>query len=524
MVRSKQTCKKTTGGPAKRGALPHFKSVQGHAGTTTIKTVFSKPTPRLLSSAKVVLKPVSHNIYCFFCRDGGSLYDCSKCPRAVCHKCIIIPKEFWARVQEEDVHFICPGCHETRGQDREGDTVAPYSGFMNHDGTPTLTVPAIINGHAETTSRSQTLQPSHSPAAIMRQELMPYRPSDIIQYREVIFDFGTVEKFNKHTQAMKKLVRDIKHTAYERVEIVVYTHSETLRGDLWGGFEDSESVGRGKNKTIIPGEPVAYTVDQFFAGLFVGGMEDYAKGATLWMLACGHMVREPIAFNAFKDCVKRYGIEHVFAFGAELFHACLTTPLFITYVDRVLVEGFETQEVMQDLLLACPRLANHSSIVHLHITNSAFRRRRPTVAEYKQGMIHTPEDEASLTTTTYTFFHENNRPCGKALPYQCSNCMCIRTWQRLASRPATLVETKFTCKQCGHAIAYTMPKHSRIILFSQGYRGTSAASVKMVKKGHSAAGSGWFVSETVEGGAVTDADLPSPFSDKSRTIRVTRPT
>ncbi|KAG1718440.1 hypothetical protein EDB19DRAFT_1920596 [Suillus lakei] len=429
--------------------------------------------------------------------------------RAVCRKCVVIPEEFMKRIKEDGVHFICPGCHENQGQCQGGDAIVPYFGFVDHEGAPALTTPAVIHGHVEATSRSQTLQPSHSPAAIMRQELQPYRPNDTIQYHEIIFDFGTTEKFAKHTQAMTKLVECIKHIEYERVEIFVYTHSETVRGDLWGGFEDSETVGRGKSKIVIAGAPVAYTVDQFIAGLFVGGMEDYVKGATLWMLACGHMVREPVAFQAFKDSVKRYEVEHAFAFGAELFHACLTTPLITTYVDRVLIEGFEVQEVMQDLLLACPRLAKHTSIVHLHVMNSPFRRRRPTMAEYKQGVIRIPGSTASMTATTYTFFHENNRPFGNALPYQCSNCMCVRTWQRLASRLSAPDESKFACKKCGHAITYTMPRQSRIILFSQGHRGTSSASGKLVKKGHSAAGSGWLVSETVESGAVTDADLPA---------------
>ncbi|KAG1764778.1 hypothetical protein EV702DRAFT_1051247 [Suillus placidus] len=421
MARTKQTGPKCTGGPAKRGELPQFKSVKSHAGKTVIKTVSFKPT--LPSSAKVVLKPVSHNIYCFFCRDGGSLYDCSKCPRVVCHKCIVIPEKFMERVKEDDVYFICPGCHESQGQCQRSETITPYFGFVDHEGAPVLTAPAVIHGHVEATSRSQTLQPSHSPAAIMRQELQPYRPDDILQYHEFIFDFGTPDKFAQHTHAMTKLVNRVKHTEYERVEIFIYTHSETVRGDLWGGFEESEIIGRGKSKKTIPGEPVAYSVDQFFAGLFVGGMEVYLKGATLWMLACGHTVRDLVAFKLFKDCVKRYEVEHAFAFGAESFHACLTTPFITTYVDRVLIEGFEAQEVMQDLLLSCPRLANHSSIIHLHVMDGAFRRRRPTMAEYKQGMIRIPGSTASMTVTTYTFFHENNRPFGKALPYQCSTCI-----------------------------------------------------------------------------------------------------
>ncbi|KAG2122314.1 hypothetical protein BD769DRAFT_1389775 [Suillus cothurnatus] len=80
--------------------------------------------------------------------------------------------------------------------------------------------------------------------------------------------------------------------------------------------------------------------------LFVSKMEDYIKGATLWMLPHGHMVQEPITFNTFKNCIRHYKVEHAFAFGTDLFHAYFTTLLVIIYISHILVESFEVQEVM----------------------------------------------------------------------------------------------------------------------------------------------------------------------------------
>jgi hypothetical protein len=155
----------------------------------------------------------------------------------------------------------------------------------------------------------------------MREALEPYGPNGTIQYHEIIFDFGTDEKLDTHVKSMTKLVDEVRRCQYERVEVFIYTHSETVRGDIWGGFENDTSIGKGRNKVITPGEPVAYSVDdvsynpyffvvlrkfsQFFAGLFVGGIEDHIQGATLWMLVCGHTIREPLAFKSFKGCVKR---------------------------------------------------------------------------------------------------------------------------------------------------------------------------------------------------------------------------
>lgn len=148
---------------------------------------------------------------------------------------------------------------------------------MDAQGVPILDEPATIHGHAEMTSRSQicsdpililhfvlrTVDPFGSPAAVMRDILQPYKPEDHLQYHEIIFDFGTAEKFEKHVLMMQELVKKLERLRFdpERVEIIIYSHSETVRGDIWGGFEADKSVGRGKNKVTTKGLPVAYTVD-----------------------------------------------------------------------------------------------------------------------------------------------------------------------------------------------------------------------------------------------------------------------
>lgn len=184
----------------------------------------------------------------------------------------------------------------------------------------------------------------------------------------------------------------------------------------------------------------------------------------------------------------RYQVEHAFAFGAKLFHACLTIPLVTTYVRRVLIEGFEVQEVIFDLLKACPRLAMHSSIIHMH-SPTAFRRRQPTMVEYHQGVKHVPTATASMTTSTYTFFQDFTRPFGNNLPYQCSNCMCVRSWKHVVSRPPSAPnQSSFICRNesCRRTLTYTRPEGSEIILYSQS------------QKGRYAPGSGWLMSVTVE--------------------------
>ncbi|KAG1750612.1 uncharacterized protein EDB91DRAFT_1078622 [Suillus paluster] len=248
----------------------------------------------------------------------------------------------------------------------------PRIGFEDAQGGPALEIPAIVNAHIELTSRSEIctapililnfvlngINPSGSPARVMQALLQPYIPAKDLHYHEIIFDFGTDEKFKRHEKLMGKLV------------------------------------------------------NEFFAGIFVSGLEEILKGATLWMLVFGHMVHKTESFKRFTSCVKHHDIENAFAFGAEGLHVCLTTPFIAAYVERVLIEGFLVQEVMPSLLV---------------------------------GKLHI-DDKSSTTVSTYTFFDENQRPWGSALPLQCSSCKCLRQWKcisPLISDNGSVV--KFTC-------------------------------------------------------------------------------
>ncbi|KAG2064434.1 hypothetical protein BDR04DRAFT_1122587 [Suillus decipiens] len=527
MAKTKQTALKSTGGPAKRGCLPVFKVTAGPAGKLIIKRTFPKalsPTFSVMKdidkniTANVTMdasdgmpKPSSWNDYCILCRDGASiLYDCSHCPRTLCQECVVIAKESVEQIKRSDVYFTCPGCHEMR---EKGKRNSPYYGFEDSQGTPILTVPAIIKGHIELTSRSQIcsspililnfildgVNPGGSPARIMRDVLEPYVAGRNLQYHEVFFDIGTLEKAERHTKSMKALVNKVKDIAFERVEVFVHTHSETIRGDLWGGFEDAALVGKRKKKVPNFNDPIAYMVDDFFRGVFVGGIDGYLKGANLWMLVCGQTVRELDAFAALKARVKYHELEHVFAFDAERLHASLISAFVLAYAERVLVEGFEVQDTVPNLLAVSTQLAMHASVIHIHLT-SAFRRRPITIVEYTKPV--TRVDELSMTVTTYTFFDENRRPWGNALPYQCPTCKCVRLWKRITpsiGRGSIVTESKFSCQnpKCGYSITFAKPDRSEIILFTQGYRKSNSVG-GISTKGFNAGGSGWLMSVTAE--------------------------
>ncbi|KAG1739679.1 hypothetical protein EDB19DRAFT_1828687 [Suillus lakei] len=422
MTHTKQTSKKTTGGPARCGKLPNLKKVIGPASTTQVITNFI-PKVKFVPCAssipeldvqkddipKDVPKPLFHNIYCIFV---GMAVNCTAASN-VYAQCANTALSFQRNLRR---------CHESHSSGDKNGATMPYFGFKTANNVLVLNVPTTICAPMEVSSWSQicsgpllilhfilkTLEHFGSCGRVMRNVLQPFMPEDNLQYHEVIFDIGMPEEAIKHAWLMKTLVKQVKHLEH------------TVCGDMWGGFEGEESGRRKRTNVSVQDKPIAYTIDDFFTGLFVSGIEDYVKGANLWMLACGHMLREVKAFNPFKACVRYYEFEHAFAFGAEKFHTCLTASFITAYVERVLVEGFELQEVIRDLLAASPRLGLHSSITHLHVEH-AFHRRQHTILEYNKG-LKCVSGEVSMTVSTYIFFHESNRPFGKTLPYQCAGC------------------------------------------------------------------------------------------------------
>lgn len=103
MVKSKQTCKKSTGGTARCITLPS-------APSTAVVAVPDEL--RELSEHN----DVSHYLqFCLICRDGSvgqdRLFLCSTCLRVMCSHCMDIPSASACAVEGDDVTFVCISCH-----------------------------------------------------------------------------------------------------------------------------------------------------------------------------------------------------------------------------------------------------------------------------------------------------------------------------------------------------------------------------------------------------------------------------
>lgn len=143
----------------------------------------SSPVPMeedsMVGSQKVAER--THNRFCCFCQDGGTLYCCSQCRRAVCTFCLVVPEKYKDAVaHDEGIVFCCPGCHELEDRATGSDgkrAFLPYWGFTtkNENGVQVPVLPANprINTHYGMSSRSEV---NDDPLAIIHLYLAGMDP------------------------------------------------------------------------------------------------------------------------------------------------------------------------------------------------------------------------------------------------------------------------------------------------------------------------------------------------------------
>lgn len=123
--RTKQTCKKSTGGDAPRVTLnlPGAVSTISRVEVGTVRIEEEERTDhnnvRNQSSFSLTFQ-LTATIYiylqfCLVCRDGSvdehHLYMCDSCPRTMCSHCLQITPRHQDVISEVGVKFVCISCH-----------------------------------------------------------------------------------------------------------------------------------------------------------------------------------------------------------------------------------------------------------------------------------------------------------------------------------------------------------------------------------------------------------------------------
>ncbi|KAG1729645.1 uncharacterized protein EDB91DRAFT_1252963 [Suillus paluster] len=468
MTRTKQTCKKSTGGTAKRitvnyAPLLDFSSIGVDLG-------FDSSIGADLNSDLAMEETVkdeetggeevdkadgmddgmgagevqsSHNEWCIVCRDGSSghefLYLCDLCPRTMCSRCVDIPVTHADAVNCDDVMFTCIYCHLAAQDSRTEETRAAYFGFYRNN-LPVLPTFLPIHGALEVSLQSQIsstpvvlihltlvdFETSGRPFDLMYRFLSPYFPRGGIAFHELVFDIGSKVKSDMYQVKVGELVRSLMaQRNWPRIVFAISNHTDDDLGDPFLGYER-------KKKSYVSGR-----VDGFLDIILTPWQPliRAAKDSYLWFLSCGALVNNKESFSSLQKAVLHHHITATICFNAIRFQPNFAAPLLLSFAELVLTECLPIREVFPDMLMQSYKLGRHTD-VFLLMTNACH----------------------ALDITRFAWTHCKERPWGHHLPLQCPQCGWANSW-RSANHKKTY---SFECmnSKCRKGYLFSPPENS----------------------------------------------------------------
>ncbi|KAG1790600.1 uncharacterized protein HD556DRAFT_1310397 [Suillus plorans] len=395
MVKSKQTCKKSTGGTAPRIAL----SLLASTGAVT--------APGELN----VREPSEHNEFCLICRDGSvgedCLFLCSTCPRVMCSNCMNIPPASAHAVQADDVTFVCISCHV--GMERHGRaSQSPYFGFYRK-GQPLLPSFLQIRATLEVSLHSQL---SSAPTLMLHlvlvdhdvtggcfelasEFLRPYFPSGGFEFRSIVFDIGNASKIDEYRLQATAIIQSLMSSNWARVVVAITNHTDNEHGDPFIGYE-------GNKKSYVSAR-VHSVLDVLLSPwhpLIHGAAESY-----LWLFSCGALINNVTSFSGLQQAVIDHRITATIGFNAVRFQPSFATHLLLAFAELVIIECLPIHIVFPDMLGQSYKLGRHTDVFLLM-----------------------PDNSGSLAVTKFAWTHSQLRPWGQYLPVQCPQCGWSNAW------------------------------------------------------------------------------------------------
>ncbi|KAG1852691.1 hypothetical protein F4604DRAFT_1933565 [Suillus subluteus] len=429
MVKSKQTCKKSTGGTALRITLPLAASTQ------------VVPVPDELN----VREPPEHNEFCLICRDGSigedRLFLCSTCPWVMCSHCMDIPPASVRVVEADDITFVCISCHV--GPQRHGRApYLPYFGFYRK-GKPLLPSFLPIRATLEVSLQSQlpaapTLMVhlvlidhnvTGSCFELTSEFLRSYFPSGGLEFHSVSFNISTESKINQYQLEASAIVKSLMSSNWARIVVAITNHTDNEHGDPFVGY-------KGKKKSYVSAH-VHSVFDVLLSPwhpLIHGAPESY-----LWLFSCGALINNLTSFACLQQVVIDHRMMATIGFNAVRFQPSFATHLLLAFAELVIIEHLPIDTAFPDMLGQSYKLGRHSDVFLLM-----------------------PNNSGSLAVTKFSWTHSELRPWGQYLPVQCPQCGWTNTWHSVNMHKDYI----FECKNdhCRKWYVFSQPAHSRILL------------------------------------------------------------
>ncbi|KAG1721764.1 hypothetical protein EDD22DRAFT_854316 [Suillus occidentalis] len=426
MVKTKQTCKKSTGGTAPRVALKLLRSMPVASAAQEME----------------VCDQFRHNEFCIVCRDGSvgkeCLILCDTCPRVMCSYCISIPSAGAHMIQADNVTFKCIFCHV--GAERYGRAgYSPYFGFYKK-GKPLFNSFLPIRATLEVSLQSQL---SSAPILMLHLVLIdhdttggsfklasdflrPYFPSGGLEFRTIFFDVGSDAKVEKYQEKADEAIQELMASTWTRVVVAITNHTDNDTGDPFVGYEAKKKVYVGVQVHVVldillsPWHPIIHAADESY----------------LWLFSCGALINNITSFRRLQAAVINHRMTATIGFNAVRFQPSFAMHLLLAFAELVVIERLAIDLVFPDMLGQSYKLGCHSDVVFMM-----------------------PDGRGSLTITKYSWTHSELRPWGQYLPLQCPQCGWTNAWRSVC----VAKEYNFECKNdaCRKQYTFSQPPHSK---------------------------------------------------------------
>ncbi|KAJ7271368.1 hypothetical protein B0H12DRAFT_1067212 [Mycena haematopus] len=426
MARTKQTAKKSTGGPAPKFDLSsQVPDPSVEAAPPQKKSRTAPKYPKLKTSGE-------SNNWCSGCEDGGRLVPCSLCPRNFCDKCIEFPAEL-----SEDSIFYCAKCWVTnaKGIPMEKAGNGPYQGFwlngqplgvVRYLGSQTLRGQWPIIDTARMvviTIRLEGMGLVGDAADVVHRHLVPYYQEDPAQLKlvDLTYNLWDAKKRAHYGKSISRAIADLEELYKpETVVVFITTHSTPDTGDLW----------------IAPGGTAAAAANQVLPLLIPHGLQslvEKATGSLLTLIACGG-VNRGVARDEVSVFVRNAQFQYGIGFAAERFLPASAN----TFLQDVVHSFFIAQhgKGLPRILASHYELGIHSDVLVYFRNGDVFR---------------------------YAWHHPARHPYGQAVPHQCPDCFGLQSY-KVRAKTYTHTEVTLYCpiQGCQGSKTYSVGQLERV--------------------------------------------------------------
>ncbi|KAI6098649.1 hypothetical protein EDD16DRAFT_1527148 [Pisolithus croceorrhizus] len=190
------------------------------------------------------------------------------------------------------------------------------------------------------------LEPGHPQVNVLDSYFQPYFPKKSYHFSHLPFNLATEESLLTYERAAMDLTHSL--SSFSRVVLLLTTHSDEERGDLFAGHLDDK--------------PVAFKVSECLQVLF-NPLTKIVQGADIIFYVCGSIVTVKHSFNDLKEAAHKFKPRSMILFDAQHLQLASTTPYLLSLLDSTIVQGFDVFQAAKFALNDCALLGRHSNII-----------------------------------------------------------------------------------------------------------------------------------------------------------------